>query len=80
MLMWPVSVASPAPGSSVCPPRETCLFPRWLNAWSGAPPSTLGCPPVSAQSQALRVSNTGVQGRQGDRETQDVLRPPPTPL
>lgn len=81
VLMWPVSVASPAPGSSVCPPRKTCLFPRWLNAWSGAPPSTLGCPPKSAQSQALRVSNTGVQGRRGDGEAQDVLRPPPnTPV
>ena len=75
MLTWPMTVASPAPGSSVRPPRETCLFPRWLNARSGAPPSTLGCLPRSLHEAG--PSGFLTQASMRDGETQDVLRPAP---
>ena len=75
VLMWPMTVASPAPGSSVRPPRETCLFPRWLNERSGAPPSMLGCPPRSLHEAG--PSGFLTQASMRDGETQDVLRPAP---
>lgn len=81
VLMWPVSVASPAPGSSVCPPRKMCLFPRWRNAWSGAPPSTLGCPPKSlhkARPSGFLTQASWGDGGMGRPRTSFVH--PPTPL
>lgn len=73
MLMWPVTTA--APGSGVCPPREMCLFPMWLN--TQLHPSTLGCPPRSLHKAG--PSGFPMQASMGDGETQDILRQPQHP-